>query len=113
MFVESFNSDLRSANGPAQDSLHQIRKLNKRFHRLGKGKLKYVSEIADSKASFEGASSKKIEKNKVHLTYIHSTFYNLHITSTCNYDYRLTAIMSRQFLNLPTGNLMKVFSKGM
>ena len=52
------------ANGPAQDSLHQIRKLNKRFHRLGKAKLKYVSEIADSKASFEGDLAVKNRKLK-------------------------------------------------
>ena len=52
------------ANGPAQDSLHQIQKLNKRFHRLGKAKLKYVSEIADSKASFEGDLAVKNRKLK-------------------------------------------------
>ena len=64
VFVESFNSDLRSANGPAQDSLHQFQKLNKIFHRLGKAKLKYVSEIADSKASFEGNLAVKNRKLK-------------------------------------------------
>ena len=37
------------------------------FQRLGKEKLKYVSEIADSKASFEGGlavKNRKIEKTK-------------------------------------------------
>ena len=68
VFVESFNSDLRSANGPAQDSLHQIQKLNKRFHRLGRAKLKYMSEIADSKASFEGDLAVKSRKLKMQST---------------------------------------------
>ena len=54
VFVESFNSNLSLANGPAQGSLDQILKLNKRFHRLDKEKLKYVSEIGGSKASFWG-----------------------------------------------------------
>ena len=40
----------------------QLKTAYKRFHRLGKAKLKYVSEIADSEASFEGdLARKKIE----------------------------------------------------
>ena len=54
VFVESPYTILRLDNGPAQDSLHQIWKLNRRFHRFSKAKLKYVTEIGDSKASFEG-----------------------------------------------------------
>ena len=52
------------ANGPPQDSLQQIQKLNKIFHRLGKAKLNYVSEIADSKASFEEDLAVKNQKSK-------------------------------------------------
>ena len=38
--------------------------MNKRLERLGKAKLKYVSEIADYKASFERDQQTKIEKTK-------------------------------------------------
>ena len=51
-------------NDPSQDSLHQIQKLNKRFRRLCKAKLKYVSEIADSKASFFGGGTYLAVKNR-------------------------------------------------
>ena len=58
VFVES------SDNRPAQDSLRQIWKLSRRFHRLSKAELKYVSEIGDSKASYEGEQHYKINKLK-------------------------------------------------
>ena len=38
--------------------------MNKRFQRLGRAKLKYMSEIADSKASFEGDLAVKNRKMK-------------------------------------------------
>ena len=45
---------VHSANGPVQDSLHQIWKWNRRFHIYSKANLKYFLWMGDNNASFWG-----------------------------------------------------------
>ena len=70
LFVESSISILRSANSPVQDSLHQIWKCNRRFHRYSKANLKYFLWMGDYNASFGGPNKIKSRNwgNKVPLT---------------------------------------------
>ena len=80
--ISSLRSRLyRSAKGPVQDSLHQIYKCNRRFHRYCKANLKYFLWTGDYKATFWGPNKIKLNNwgNKVHLNCMYIEIFLIYL----------------------------------